>query len=190
MTDATKTTIRDPNLDLVRSVAILSVIAGHARQVIPGQGFLGHGVDVFFCLSGFLIGRIFLKEESRGFSFLRFWTDRWLRTIPPYFFVLFLGLGLGQSGISSSWWSLPQFQGRFWQYIVFVQNYGAISSIPGAPFGVSWSLCVEEQFYLALPILFVLVRSFAARALLLSSVVATAVVTRSVVNEVDWFYTS
>ena len=169
---------RDPNLDFVRAFAITTVMVAHGPKFLPDHGALGHGVDVFFVLSGFLIGRIFLRMERQGFGLLRFWSDRWLRTFPAYYFVLLGGLAAG--AIIGAPWPLAAFKGKLWEYLVFVQNYDAVSlKYPGAsPFTISWSLCVEEQFYFTLPLLLLAVRARSARLLLVAGVVVAALCAR------------
>lgn len=175
---------RDPNLDLVRALAITTVMVAHLPYAWENQGILGHGVDIFFVLSGFLIGRIFLNHERRGLRLLRFWSDRWFRTLPAYFFVLLGGLAVG--AVLGRPWKLSDFQGKLWEYLVFVQNYDAVSlKSPGYPLPVSWSLCVEEQFYLVLPLLLLLPRSRWARLMLVTAVIVAGPVFRHL-DAADW----
>jgi peptidoglycan/LPS O-acetylase OafA/YrhL len=98
------------------------------------------GVDLFFVLSGFLIGTLYFKEHQKfgSVSISRFIGRRIFRTVPMYW--LFMPLAY-----------LPVFLVKKtpfdWQYLFFLQNY-----IVEMPFYViSWSLCVEEHFYLILP---------------------------------------
>ncbi len=101
---------------------------------------LGAGVDLFFVLSGFLIGRIYFRSTAAAdFSLWRFWRARWWRTLPPYYaaVALFAAFSLKFSGNPIHWY-----------YILFAQNYVGMSG-----FEPSWSLCVEEHFYLLLPLL-------------------------------------
>src|SRR5882672_1488657 len=145
---------RDPNIDLIRASAIGLVLVHHIAQYLPLLSEMahrfaslgGHGVDLFFVLSGWLIGRLYwLEAHSYGsVNVLRFWARRWLRTVPPYLFVLpiaFAAVHLSRG---------EPFQ---WSYLIFLQNYQA--KIPF--FLVSWSLCVEEHFYLFLPIVLLLI---------------------------------
>jgi peptidoglycan/LPS O-acetylase OafA/YrhL len=97
------------------------------------------GVEIFFVLSGFLIGQILLRDFEQGVNFkklLHFWKRRWIRTIPVYYLVLFLKFVLAPAiGINIIW------------YFLFLQN-----NIYGIDFfGVSWSLVIEEWFYLLIP---------------------------------------
>ncbi len=100
-----------------------------------------HGVDLFFVLSGWLIGGLYWREMKAfsGVGVLRFWVRRWMRTLPPYFAALLL-----------SWLAVSAARAEpfDWRYLVFLQNY--YERIPF--FLVSWSLCIEEHFYLAAPI--------------------------------------
>ncbi len=130
-------TKRNLGLDLLRAIAILSVFFAHG---VTSLAPLGLGVDLFFVLSGFLIGRIYFRARNTGqFSLGRFWVERWWRTLPPYFAALAL-FALAERWIQSNPIS--------WQYVFFLQTFTGMKG-----FGPSWSLCVEEHFYLALPLL-------------------------------------
>ena len=144
-------------LDLCRTIAILPVVFGHMlahsepHPFIQSMGFLAiFGVDLFFCLSGFLIGRILLLEsanwhETKENGVVRFWYRRWMRTLPLYFFFLYAELHIywgGQSNI------LPQLP-----YFLFAQNI----AWPMSDFyRETWSLAVEEWFYFIFPLLILL----------------------------------
>lgn len=104
------------------------------------------GVLVFFVLSGFLIGRIFIKQFEYQITIVeifKFWKRRWLRTLPAYFFTIllivltgiFLGLTFDKKEIIRT--------------IFFVQN---LTCRHGTFFQESWSLSIEEWFYLILPL--------------------------------------
>jgi peptidoglycan/LPS O-acetylase OafA/YrhL len=153
---------RNAWLDTLRAIAILSVLLCHVsssfRQLHPdgdggwlaAAGIGGHGVDLFFVLSGWLLGCLLLNEKktTSKINIKRFWVRRWLRTLPAYYAILLLTLGqriLQERG---------QVEDTF--YFVFVQNY-AFDPLPF--FVISWSLCIEEQFYLLIaPLLFILRR--------------------------------
>ncbi len=144
---------RSYGLDLVRCLAVCMVFGSHSFQIIfqrsiPYFWYLAPGgVELFFSLSGFLIGRILLdlfKKEQVSFSSItRFWTRRWLRTLPLYYVLYFLYLFVYNQFIRP-----VNFD---WRYLVFLQNFftGPRESF----FGESSSLSVEEWFYLCTPLL-------------------------------------
>lgn len=144
-------------LDIFRSLAILFVLLGHTLEhsVIPQQfgrfGVAGIlGVEIFFALSGYLIGGILLRlmDEGRLHNFhdvLHFWSRRWMRTLPMYLIALLLFLRFDYHGRHE----LLEFPG----YWFFLQNLAW--PIPDF-FGLSWSLAVEEHFYLWFPLLFLI----------------------------------
>src|SRR5215210_240487 len=135
-------------LQQLRTISVLLVLAYHMQDPLwgPLRGFLG--VTVFFVISGFLITTLLLREEARtgSVSLKRFYIRRVFRILPIYyltfllFAVLILGLGLG-SEVDRFEDALP--------YFVSYQNEFA----PAAPFGHSWSLAIEEKYYLAWPLL-------------------------------------
>jgi len=141
---------RHANTDWLRALAIVLVLVHHLGQkfhTLPSLALnylkLGvHGVDLFFVLSGWLIGGLYWQEKLHFGSVQigRFWARRWLRTLPVYFAVLPVAY------LSVYLFRQQEFD---WAYMVFGQNYRG--EIPF--FLVSWSLAVEEHFYLILPLL-------------------------------------
>ena len=133
---------RNFGLDLARACAIAGVFVAHGFTLdgLPLLDDLRTGVDLFFVLSGFLIGRIYFRSHALGtFALGPFWISRWWRTLPPYF------VALGLHATLSHW--IPELHVR-WYYLLFLQNQVGMHGFPP-----SWSLCVEEHFYLLLPIL-------------------------------------
>jgi len=126
------------------------------------------GVDLFFVLSGFLIGGILLDARESSNYFRVFYTRRFFRIVPIYA-VLLASAGLirylADAGIIRGFNEI--FVGRlpWWYFITFLQNIGmSVHQVWGTfPLGVTWSLAVEEQFYLTLPLL---IRFLDRRALL------------------------
>ena len=141
-------------LDFLRAVAILWVVYDHSTSYInhkyqfwfylPINFF--DGVTVFFVLSGYLIGNIFLTQfYGNDFSFkkiVRFWIRRWLRTLPAFYFVY----GVFFLYILISDKALEQFS---FKIFFFVQNF---LSPPPNWFLEAWSLSVEEWFYVLFPV--------------------------------------
>ncbi|MFN8308426.1 MAG: acyltransferase [Chitinophagales bacterium] len=162
-------------LDVLRAAAILFVVLEHADFLLPAKyRFITRyvvfdGVTIFFVLSGFLIGGILIRElehhEPDGALLLHFWKRRWMRTLPNYFLILVVLLLLHL-------FFTPGFNTvEHWRYFLFAQN---LNSPHPYFFAEAWSLCVEEWFYLALPVLMgLLLRGghlSVKRALLLSAV--------------------
>lgn len=132
-------------LDILRASAILLVLASHSLGTLMPLGVVG--VEIFFVLSGYLVGGIFLRHYTQTPTFTPrdvafFLKRRWWRTLPNY--LLFLGVF---TLIAYFTHSLPPF--RLWiTYCGFLQN---LSHPQPDFFAVSWSLTIEEWFYLLLP---------------------------------------
>jgi peptidoglycan/LPS O-acetylase OafA/YrhL len=157
---------RKLELDGVRGVAILLVLIWHYgnRQIDSNANiFLAYlklasnvtwsGVDLFFVLSGFLIGGILLRHRTCSNYFRVFYIRRACRIFPLYFVLIFLFYALSRNASPVYSWlfsdPLPA-----WSYLTFTQNYQADSFEKGPLWlGITWSLAVEEQFYLVLPLL-------------------------------------
>lgn len=139
-------------LDLMRAAAIFLVLIGHCGYFLPNNGgylqqilsvFGFFGVEVFFVLSGFLIGKILLQMFEANFtleSAILFVKRRWFRTLPNYYLILlvnfFVAFYIGYEVTYS------------WRYFFFLQNFAS----PLLPFfPESWSLSIEEYAYLILP---------------------------------------
>jgi peptidoglycan/LPS O-acetylase OafA/YrhL len=164
---------RLPGLDLLRALAIALVLMSHYDGFVNRGstfGFIGEvgwaGVDLFFVLSGYLIGNQLLAPAARGESLglKTFFARRLLRTLPNYYVVLAVYLLLPHSVIAGK--SMEP----VWRYLSFTQNIGLMY---GQTFTHSWSLCIEEQFYLVLPLaVLVLVGSRRSPRLLWCALVA------------------
>src|SRR2546421_9681069 len=142
---------RQPGLDLLRALAIIVVVIYHAALFgfkLPGRvdRFGWIGVDLFFVLSGYLIGGQLLASLARGnqINLGRFFARRVLRIMPAYFAVLAIYFLL------PSWREYPEMSQPLWKFLLSVQN---IALHGGTAFSHAWSLAVEDQFYLALPFL-------------------------------------
>lgn len=141
-----KSPSRISSVDFFRAIAILAVMLYHFRQALPA-GYLG--VDLFFVISGFLVGGIVVRTtiKDEHTSFFKFILQRGFKIWPSYYvYIIFIFLYYGRD---FSWDSIGK-------YLLFYQNYtGETSHI--------WSLCVEEQFYILLPILFIFIQSLKQR---------------------------
>jgi peptidoglycan/LPS O-acetylase OafA/YrhL len=138
---------RQLGLDIFRSIAIIFVIIAHnhdvfehtsTQNILSAMGYMGQwGVDFFFALSGFLIGRILIRSlaKYRNTEWIpNFIYRRWLKTLPLYYIVLFF------------YALIHGFPKDFFLYVFHIK--GLISWTPPIFYGVSWSLFIEEFFYL------------------------------------------
>ncbi|HSC86668.1 MAG TPA: acyltransferase [Polyangiaceae bacterium] len=142
-------------LDGLRCLAILPVIAHHATAAPPhgiwGKGAVG--VDLFFVLSGFLITTLLLREQraSGRLDLGRFYLRRTLRIFPLYYAVLGLQL-LSALTISRPGPPREHFLANWHWHATYMANWFVDYDVPHSiPFAFSWTLCVEEQFYLFWP---------------------------------------
>lgn len=151
-----------PEIDGLRAVAVLAVILYHANFTLGGSnifkgGFIG--VDIFFVISGYLITLIIFKEISQeSFSFMHFYERRIRRIIPPLVAIMIFS-------IPFSWLFIPpkalnEYAGSILSSLFFSSNiwfsleddyWAEASSLK--PFLHTWSLSVEEQFYIIFPCL-------------------------------------
>lgn len=150
---------RNFGLDVIRSFAIIMVLIGH---VIPDNTlnksllsiamlFRGYGVELFFVLSGFLIGKILINLYQQGLNtsnIKNFYIRRWFRTLPLYYLVLLINIFIYKFAHQDT----NIFSGFYLKYLVFIQNFDIRHM---HFFNPSWSLAVEEWFYLLLPLLLV-----------------------------------
>ncbi len=138
---------RVSGLDTLRALAILLVLVAHCPKPEAGVftrmlNFGWTGVDLFFVLSGYLIGGQWFRALARGeqVSLIVFYARRFLRTLPTYYVVLGVYAALPV-------WAAAAGPEPLWKFAGFLQNFG----VPAA-FSPSWSLCVEEHFYLLFPV--------------------------------------
>ena len=145
-------TPRLAGLDTLRALAIAMVLMSHYNGFVARGSIFGligetgwAGVDLFFVLSGYLIGNQLLAPAARGesLSLKTFFARRLLRTLPNYYVVLAVYLLLPHSAIAG------KSMAPAWRFLSFTQNFGLRY---GETFTHSWSLCIEEQFYLVLPL--------------------------------------
>jgi len=154
-----KNSNRVSSVDIFRSVAIIAVVLQHYNNSLP----MGHlGVDLFFVISGLLVSGLLTKDLNSGnkINYAKFVIQRGFKIIPSYY--AFLALGT----LIAIWFyktSSPQQIIDLWDFKRYLFFY---TNIVGSPkhwsFGHLWSLSVEEQFYIVLPILFLVVQTFVA----------------------------
>jgi peptidoglycan/LPS O-acetylase OafA/YrhL len=154
---------RLPELDGLRAIAILLVLFSHQAAFVPLAGirrFLDMGwigVDLFFVLSGFLIGGILLEQRDATNYYRIFYLRRFLRIVPLYTLILLPGLvvlGLGLQAYFAGHSLGDRSAAAIWFCPFFLQNIAwALALIPPTYLLPTWSVAVEEQFYLLLPLL-------------------------------------
>ena len=163
-------------IDGLRTIAVLSVILYHAQIVVFGHDFFKGGfvgVDIFFVISGYLISRILLSElfEKGKISFLQFYERRARRILPISFTVFIASFPLAYKYLlpyqlieyAQSILSATFFGSNIFFYFTNTQ-YGAEDSLL-QPFLHTWSLGVEEQFYILFPLVLLLAYKFAKKHL-------------------------
>ncbi len=154
-----------PEIDSLRAISVLGVIIYHSKIYFFGELFFQggyYGVDIFFVISGYLITSIIYEDLSKNnFSLKKFYVKRCRRIFPALIFTILISLLL-------SWYSVMPIS--FIEYaksiiysLIFVSNYyfhisgleyGAVSGLL-KPLLHTWSLAIEEQFYIIFPLLFI-----------------------------------
>lgn len=195
-TSASRSEARIPALDGVRGLAILLVLIWHYFVVDahpePGS-FLDTlkgafkltfaGVDLFFVLSGFLIGGILIRYRGTENFFQVFYARRFARLMPIYMAMIalyvLLSPWLAANGTEAARWLLDGHSQTIpaWTYVLYLQNVtmAAIKDWGGEWLAVTWSLAIEEQFYLLAPLLVWLLPLRYLRATLLGLIVLSPI---------------
>lgn len=168
-------------LDILRSSAILLVILYHSKSIFYESDVINfksfylvgvYGVEIFFVLSGFLIGRVLISDFSNkkpsGKVLYNFWLKRWFRTLPNYY--LFLCLNVILAYFLDGHGVIGPYMIKF---IVFSQNFVTLKP-QNWFFSEAWSLSIEEWFYFLFPLILFLSFTFVKnqkRALLIVIVI-------------------
>ncbi|HWD65378.1 MAG TPA: acyltransferase, partial [Solirubrobacteraceae bacterium] len=148
-------------LDGLRGIAVIAVILYHGGVVWASGGFLG--VEVFFVLSGFLITSLLVEEWAASATVrLRAFWGRRARRLLPALFVLVLVIGIYYTAAGSNQ-AVPGFSGDGLSALFYFSNWHQIAagtsyfaaSGPVSPFQHTWSLSIEEQFYVLWPLLMI-----------------------------------
>ncbi len=155
-----------PEIDGLRAIAVLAVIFYHAELEFFGIKFMKggyYGVDIFFVISGYLISSIILNEiQIKGsFSFFNFYERRARRLLPVLFLVIGISIPVGWLMLYPT--SIINFSETILSSLFFLSNYffyyksfdynNNLSQL--VPFLHTWSLSIEEQFYLIFPVFFI-----------------------------------
>jgi peptidoglycan/LPS O-acetylase OafA/YrhL len=145
------------DIDGLRALAVLLVLFYHVDITLFSGGFVG--VDIFFTISGFLITNIVIKDLVKGnFSFVSFYIRRASRLLPAYISLLFFVMCFGcfilapiaYQGLLESALSSLLFSSNF--YFLFFHTGYFSTAVNELPLLHTWSLAVEEQFYLVMPL--------------------------------------
>ncbi len=165
------------NLDSIRTIAFFSTFLAHSfdtnsyevkitnfyKFVESLRAVFSFGVPIFFVLSGFLITYLIIAEyeQKSFFSIKNFYIRRVLRIWPPYYLVLIIGFVFFPI-FRSIFLKLPYSEtANPWMYLFFLGNFDQIikNTLPiGVGLGVTWSISVEEQFYLFWPLIFLFLK--------------------------------
>ena len=161
-----------PELDGLRAISVISIILYHLGVPHIGAGYAG--VDVFFVISGFLIGGQIARDRARGtFTYWNFYARRALRILPALYLVII-------SSIIAGWFTMLPYEFRYFgggalSTLLSVSNFWFWDMIdyfnPAAaldPLVHTWSLAVEEQFYFFIPLLFGLLWDFGRKVLFIA----------------------
>jgi len=192
------TTHRDIELDGLRGLAVGMVLAWHFIGIpawaSEGRAFQalfrvfllgGAGVNLFFVLSGFLITRIIISRNQSNTLFLRnFYTRRALRILPPYFLLLAVfWVIVWNSGVQNN---VFNDQISLWRFLTFTQNFWMAENASYGPDGISvtWSVAIEEQYYLVFPLLALMLQK-SRLPIFLACIAVTSVVWRACIFALD-----
>jgi peptidoglycan/LPS O-acetylase OafA/YrhL len=191
MDPTSRWSVRIPELDGIRGTAIAMVLVWHyftlgakvlpapasflSRSLIPLR-LMWSGVDLFFVLSGFLIGGILLDARGSSNYFKVFYVRRFFRIVPIYFAVLLIFptcLFVLQAFYPGNYSWLNENSLPWYSFWTLTQNFWMAHSntLGSNMFAVTWSLAIEEQFYLTLPLI---IRFFSRRCL--SILVASGII--------------
>ena len=178
---------RIPELDGLRGIAVLLIISFHYinNQLTHAQLFVGKllsqltsfgwvGVDLFFVLSGFLIGNILIRNKSSKNFFSTFYVRRVVRIIPNYYLLILIFLLLR---------GIPYFLNNYfltganvipwWSYFLMFHNFymARMHSLGNDAMSVTWSIGIEEQFYIIFPFIVYFIKDRWLLVVLISAII-------------------
>jgi peptidoglycan/LPS O-acetylase OafA/YrhL len=160
-----------PDLDGLRAVAVALVILSHAGWPWVNNGG-DAGVTAFFVLSGYLITNLLVNQQARTgrIDVVAFYRRRIVRLAPALLgvmaFALLFGLVVGWQG---------RWQIGLLSCVLYISNWVQVAGVPIQPLGHTWSLAIEEQFYLVWPALLILVRGRILSVAIVAILVASAI---------------
>ena len=168
-----------PEIDGLRAIAVLSVIIYHleiffGEEKILTGGFLG--VDIFFVISGYLITLLIAKEflKEQKISLLNFYFRRAKRILPALLFMIIITIFFAWTYLTPN--NFLQYSNSIFSSILFYSNYffyfsdlvyNSQNSLL-KPLLHTWSLAVEEQFYILFPLFFIFIYKFIKEKLIIS----------------------
>jgi len=164
---------RFAHLDAMRAIAVLLVVVNHAGvSWVPGQS----GVTIFFAISGFIITYVVLSEHEKTQSFRadRFYTNRIVKLLPPFAVLILVPTCLYALFNPVNWYAVGAQVFFIFNWVQIYLPEAASDVLPGS--GVTWSLGVEEQFYIAFALLWILLAAVPQRRRVLAFSACLAIV--------------
>ena len=155
---------RRSDIDALRAISVVSIIIFHLDKKFFPLGYLG--VDIFFIISGFLISKIILRQfNNKNFSFMNFYLRRAKRILPALLFLFFVILCVSPLILLISdlkYLVLSLLSALFFVSNIYFWNTGGYFGTEDAlkPLLHTWSLSIEEQFYLFFPLIFILILKY------------------------------
>lgn len=152
---------RQVNIDFLRGCAVLAVVLFHFNGLLP-YGNLG--VDLFFVISGYLVGGALMKDFllDRKISFFGFILRRGFKIWPSYYVFLFIAFILSNLFFTGSLEKESLHFSELPRYLFWYRNFTGFPI--HFPFDHVWSLCIEEHFYILLPLLILTLRALRANS--------------------------
>ncbi|MGZ6554893.1 MAG: acyltransferase family protein, partial [Bacteroidia bacterium] len=184
--------INDPgrisSIDFFRSLAIIAVVIFHFNSCLP-LGCIG--VDMFFIISGVLIGGILTREFKQGkkINFVKFFMQRAFKILPSYYAFLIIGTLIALLLYHNTHSDQIIHYRDCLRYLFFYENY------TGVPhhwsFSHLWSLCVEEHFYIFLPVLFIIIQMMPGNQLRILFICVIAIIILGIAFKfISFYYTN
>ena len=160
---------RIKEIDGIRGIAILLVVSFHYinNQLVDSSFYIGQlmakitgfgwvGVDLFFVLSGFLIGTVLLNTLKSKNYFKTFYLRRIFRIIPNYFLLILIFILVKTSDLfDDNYFLTGNDVVPLWSYFLMVHNFfmSSLNNLGNDSMSITWSIGIEEQFYLVIPLL-------------------------------------